>query len=89
VACTIPKLPLGPGQYTINIHCVVNGLESDIIYDVRTVTVAGGDFFGTGRFNSAGLLVGHSWRVPVADRAAGEAGTSLVHKAGAPVARAR
>ena len=81
VACTIPKLPLRPGQYTMNIHCGVNGLESDIICDVRTLTVAGGDFFGTGRFNSVGLLVDHSWRVPVADRAAGEAGTSLVSKA--------
>lgn len=66
VACSIPKLPLAPGQYSMNIHCAVNGLESDSIYEVRTLTVEGGDFFGTGRFNTGGVLVDHSWRAPVA-----------------------
>jgi lipopolysaccharide transport system ATP-binding protein len=70
LGCTIPKLPLGPGQYTINLYLAVNGLETDAIYDARMLTVEGGDFFGTGkvgRFDAGSFLVEHFWWGPGAE----------------------
>jgi lipopolysaccharide transport system ATP-binding protein len=66
MVCVIPRLPLPPGTYTFHLFCGVNNEVGDWIRHAGQVTVAGGDFFGTGRLPEAsrrGLLVPYHWEI--------------------------
>ncbi len=50
VRCHIPDLPLVPGVYRMTIFCKVDGQTiADMIEGAAEVSVASGDFFGTGK----------------------------------------
>jgi lipopolysaccharide transport system ATP-binding protein len=60
----IPKFPLMPGSYTINIWCDVNGILADWVREAAVVNVVEGDFFGSGYLapnSHGGLIVDHAW----------------------------
>jgi lipopolysaccharide transport system ATP-binding protein len=60
----IPKFPLMPGSYTINIWCDVNGILADWVREAAVVNVVEGDFFGSGHLapsSHGGLIVDHVW----------------------------
>ncbi|MCL4460028.1 MAG: ABC transporter ATP-binding protein [Chloroflexi bacterium] len=62
--CRIPRFPLAPGRYALNLHCEVNGVLADWVQQASYLTVAEGDFFGSGRLppsSHGGLLVPHTW----------------------------
>jgi lipopolysaccharide transport system ATP-binding protein len=64
ITCSIPRLPLSPGRYVLNLHCEVNGILSDWVQQAGHITVAEGDFFRSGRLppsGHGGMLVPHSW----------------------------
>jgi lipopolysaccharide transport system ATP-binding protein len=61
----IPRFPLTPGKYTINLSCEVNGTLADWVREAAVINVIEGDFFGTGRMppgSHAGMLVDHHWQ---------------------------
>ncbi|MDD5292445.1 MAG: ABC transporter ATP-binding protein [Candidatus Omnitrophica bacterium] len=62
--CRIPRFPLPPGKYTIDLKADVNNVRGDRMNDVAIFEVAPGDFFKTGRpVKGIGLfLCDHSWR---------------------------
>jgi lipopolysaccharide transport system ATP-binding protein len=63
-ACTIPRLPLAPGRYSINIYAEVKGAIADWVRDAATFDVVESDFFGTGQLppgTHGHFLVEHSW----------------------------
>ena len=63
--CTIPRLPLAPGHYTVSVYCEVDGSVADWVQHAAVLDVAEGDFFGTGRLPSGvhgNFYVDHSWR---------------------------
>jgi lipopolysaccharide transport system ATP-binding protein len=69
IKCTIPKLPLLPGKYTVNLWCKIGERMADNIQDAFSVQVVEGDFFGTGKLNpddGGSILVSHSWEVAAA-----------------------
>jgi lipopolysaccharide transport system ATP-binding protein len=64
--CRIPRLPLSPGAYDLNMYCTLNGILADWVQRAARLLVSEGDFFGTGRLPPAshgGLLVPHEWSV--------------------------
>jgi lipopolysaccharide transport system ATP-binding protein len=64
VVCAIPRLPLMPGRYSLNIYAEVNGVLADWVRDARTFDVVASDFFGTGQLppsTHGHFLVEHSW----------------------------
>ena len=64
ITCRLPRLPLLPGTYSLNVYCTVNGTIADWVTDAATVEVLPGDFFGTGRLPPLGygsVAVAHSW----------------------------
>ena len=64
--CRVPKLPLLAGVYPYTIWTTVSGVLEDHIADAGQLTVADGDFFGTGKLppkTVGDLLVAHSWSV--------------------------
>jgi lipopolysaccharide transport system ATP-binding protein len=66
VRCLIPRLPLSPGRYDLNINAEVNGILADWVPQAITLNVEAGDFFGTGKLppeGHGGLLIPHSWEV--------------------------
>lgn len=66
IECYIPKLPLLPGRYSINIWCKLNEDLADEIDNAFALDVIAGDFFGTGKLhpdNRTGLLVEHTWHI--------------------------
>ncbi len=63
-SCLIPRLPLTPGEYYLNLYCEVNGLVADWVQHAASLTVEAGDFFGTGRLpprTHGGMLVTQTW----------------------------
>lgn len=63
--CRIPRFPLSPGRYFLNLYCEVNGILADWVQQGGYLTVVEGDFFGTGRLPPAahgGMLVPHTWK---------------------------
>lgn len=50
--CTIPRLPLAPGHYTINVCVEIDGKVADWVEHAAVLEVVEGDFFGTGRLPS-------------------------------------
>ncbi len=64
VSCSLQRLPLAPGEYSLNVYCAVNGEIVDWVQNAATFMVEAGDFFGTGKLPSAGhggLLVPQTW----------------------------
>jgi lipopolysaccharide transport system ATP-binding protein len=64
LTCRIPRMPLQPGNYSFNLFCTIGEDVADWIQNAGTVSVEGGDFFGTGRMpglEGGPFLVGHSW----------------------------
>jgi lipopolysaccharide transport system ATP-binding protein len=62
--CVIPKLPLLPGTYTIDIWCKTDERLADEIRSAMEITVVEGDYYGTGRLqpnDSGSILVPHYW----------------------------
>jgi lipopolysaccharide transport system ATP-binding protein len=62
----IPRLPLSPGQYYLNLYGEVNGVLADWVKQAVLLTVEGGDFYGTGHLppkSHGGFLLPHEWRV--------------------------
>ena len=62
--CTIRKLPLAPGHYTLNVYCEVNGEVADWVQSAAFLEVIEGDYFGTGRLPSRAhgtIVVDHDW----------------------------
>ncbi|MEP7199857.1 MAG: ABC transporter ATP-binding protein, partial [Chloroflexota bacterium] len=69
VTCTIPKLPLPVGEYRVALTLRANGRYADQVSDAARLSVAEGDFYGTGKLpppSSAPLLVAHEWDVSAA-----------------------
>jgi lipopolysaccharide transport system ATP-binding protein len=66
VTCTIPKLPLAPGEYVVGGWLKVNEEIADWVETMGRLTVVEGDFYNTGRMNSAAngpFLVEHNWSI--------------------------
>jgi lipopolysaccharide transport system ATP-binding protein len=69
IFCHIPRLPLLPGIYTYDIWCKVGlapGTLEDSLKDAGKLTVAEGDYFGTGQLHSnqlGDIIVTHNWSV--------------------------
>jgi lipopolysaccharide transport system ATP-binding protein len=66
--CLIPRCPLPAGQYMLTITAAVDGEMADALTHACELTVAGGDFYGSGR-QPAGqrtVLVDHSWTLSAA-----------------------
>lgn len=62
--CTLPKLPLLPGNYDIVASCIVNRELTDKISNTCHITVSDNDYFGTGRLqqgNFGDVLVDFKW----------------------------
>ena len=47
--CLIPRCPLPAGQYILTITSAVDGEIADVLNHASELTVAGGDFYGSGR----------------------------------------
>jgi lipopolysaccharide transport system ATP-binding protein len=65
VLCSIPGLPLQPGEYSFNVFASVNGDIADWVQHAGVLRVEADDFFGTGRLppiKQGAFLVRHSWR---------------------------
>ena len=70
IVCQIPRLPLVPGRYTINVYVEVNGDIADWVQSAARFDVELGDFFGTGRSphaNFGSVLTDHTWSGDPAD----------------------
>jgi lipopolysaccharide transport system ATP-binding protein len=64
--CRIPRLPLAPSSYRVSCSVQSDGEVLDLVEDVGTVTVVGGDFFASGEVppDTHGCsLVPGSWSV--------------------------
>ncbi len=62
--CTIPRLPLAPGHYTVSVYVEIDGRVADWVQHAAVLEVVEGDFFGTGRLPSDShgrFYVDHSW----------------------------
>lgn len=66
ITCTIPKLPLLQGTYSVDVFFKFG---QDITFeqeDAFSLEVERGDFFGTGKVNTDmmnGMIIQHSWKV--------------------------
>jgi len=66
VSCTVPKLPLVPGKYSIAVAVDCHGETLDRVENACQLVVSMGDFFGTGRTRGSDwgmCLVEHEWKV--------------------------
>jgi homopolymeric O-antigen transport system ATP-binding protein len=62
--CTVPRLPLSPGHYTISLFSRVDGRISDWVHHAAVLEVLEGDFFRRGRVPGevhGALFVDHRW----------------------------
>jgi lipopolysaccharide transport system ATP-binding protein len=70
--CQIPRLPLPAGSYVLNLMGTSGGAPADWIQRAGEMTVAEGDFYGSGRRLPDAhqtVLVPHAWSVVPADDA--------------------
>lgn len=68
IICRVPRFPLAPGMYTVDVGAAVShhsqSASGDVVFDAAKVEVAAGDFYGTGQMPSrADIYCEHSWRV--------------------------
>ncbi len=64
VSCTIPRIPLTPGQYSINLAFYINGQAYDKVPDALSFNVENGDFYGNGKLPNSKenkFLVDQNW----------------------------
>jgi lipopolysaccharide transport system ATP-binding protein len=64
ITCRIPKLPLAPGLFTLNLILRQGDVIQDWVQEAATLTVEEGDFFGTGRMppsSHGGFLIEQEW----------------------------
>ena len=64
IICVIPRLPLRPDIYKLDLGINVSGRPSDAIYGAIGINVIQGDYYGNGSTITAGsgdLLVDYSW----------------------------
>jgi lipopolysaccharide transport system ATP-binding protein len=64
--CMIPRLPLPPGRYTINISAGQGDELLDLVSTALVMTVGEGDFYGSGRRPTGShqaVLIDHQWSV--------------------------
>ena len=76
IRCSIPRFPLPAAQYFIHLWAKAGGTMLDEVHNALTLTVAGGDFFGSGRSpqpDHRTVLVGHSWLIEPAEAIPGVA----------------
>lgn len=60
--CSLPRLPLIPGNYRITTEIRVGGEVADYIEGASILEVVSGDFFGTGRFSDhSPVLFDQKW----------------------------
>jgi lipopolysaccharide transport system ATP-binding protein len=74
--CQIPRLPLPASSYVLNLMGTSGGSPADWIQRAAELTVAEGDFFGSGRRLPDAhqtVLVAHAWSVVPADEVAAPA----------------
>ena len=74
--CEIPRLPLVPDRYSLNVYVEVNGIVADWVQDAHTFDVAESDFFGSGQLPSkthGRFVLDHSWSVVHEDLASSDA----------------
>jgi len=65
VECVIPKLPLAPGLYAIDLGCKVSNAWADFIYEAVEIEVVDGGFYVTRRLPPEGegqVLLEYTWR---------------------------
>jgi lipopolysaccharide transport system ATP-binding protein len=63
-SCTVKKLPLAPGNYTLNLIVRQNDVIQDWIQEAATIAVEAGDFFSTGRIpppTHGGVFIEQKW----------------------------
>jgi lipopolysaccharide transport system ATP-binding protein len=69
IKCSIPRCPLPPGRYVMNVWADIGGEILDWIQRASELTVVEGDFYGVGRAghlpSHTAVLVEHSWQVDV------------------------
>jgi lipopolysaccharide transport system ATP-binding protein len=66
VKCTVPSLPLVPGDYSLSFSCLLRGELADKELSAGRFSVVEGDFFGSGRLPARSLgdvLVSQRWEV--------------------------
>lgn len=66
LVCTLPKVPLLPGSYSVNVYVTSGGEVADWVQDAATVEVQEGDYFGSGKLPLPGygfVAVPHEWEV--------------------------
>jgi lipopolysaccharide transport system ATP-binding protein len=66
ILCKIPRLPLQPGKYSLNVFCTVTGDIADWIQNAGVFEVEAGDFFGSGKLpppDQGVFMVPHSWGI--------------------------
>jgi len=66
ICCTIPRLPLAPGRYRLNVSMHKDGVYIDHVVGAATLDVVPGDFYKTGRIPPASdcrVQVDHSWQL--------------------------
>jgi lipopolysaccharide transport system ATP-binding protein len=74
IRCSIPRCPLPPGRYVMNVWADVGGEILDWIQRASELTVVEGDFYGVGRAghlpSHTAVLVEHSWTIdtPVSEQ---------------------
>jgi len=67
IKCSIPKIPLPPGEYKLKLWAKDGRDFLDVIEGAMTLTVHPGDFFGTGKLpsqNFRGVFIQHTWYPP-------------------------
>ncbi len=69
--CSISKLPLLPGRYSVNINLTVDGQRADFVEKALQFDVHSGDFFGSGKLTSRDygpFLTDYQWTLAAIDR---------------------
>jgi lipopolysaccharide transport system ATP-binding protein len=64
--CRVPRCPIPPGQYLLSVWAGTGGEPLDWVQRAAELTVAQGDFYGTGReipSSHRSVLVDHAWTV--------------------------
>ena len=63
--CSIRRIPLRGGTYTVDLYCSVDGELADRLQGAATFDVADGDYYCTGRltrFDTGVVALDHEWR---------------------------
>jgi len=66
MVCRLDRMPLLPGNYSVNLFCTINGVIADWVIDAARFDIGGGDFFGTGKLPPHGyglVAADHRWDV--------------------------